>query len=259
MTNTDDLHLPSVAALSALYDTFESPSTEPTSAPVSTPIPTRSVSSSSSSSSSTCTHTATSTPIVIVTTSDTTAAQFDAFVESLPATSKPQTFPSTDGHSWLVATLNQCTSEALWKDSRVAAMCIDSPIVSEDDVDPLSSLPLQDFKRDVPSRPRSNDTEYITSRQAANSPKVVLTDKSHVLTQTNAPVNLDWISALSQQTTLTGNYYDFENYLFDDGEAHSVQAVPWIYYIDGTGFALHAVGDFLYSTCPFHPIMDLRG
>lgn len=173
---------------------------------------------SSSSSSSACTLTATPTPIIVLTTRDTNIGQFNDLVKSLPETALPVTFTSnTEGAFWLVALLDQCTSEALWKDSRVQAMCFDSFVVASDgDVGGTSA----DLDSDeVPTKKRSvEEPEMIVHRGIASNvtdKKAVsrlLTANSHIVEQTNAANNLNWISDFNRQTGVAGPHYDFENF-----------------------------------------------
>ncbi|KAH7395411.1 hypothetical protein BKA64DRAFT_577524, partial [Cadophora sp. MPI-SDFR-AT-0126] len=210
------------------------------------PTPTKSNSptttSKSTSSSSTCTMTATPTPIIIVTNQGTTTQQFNALVDSLPSSSKPQKFTTnTEGHLWLIATLNQCDSEALWDNPNVQAMAIDNYIVADENLDPVTTLPSNYERRSIDEPVIQKDDELtffnntiheIDSRQLSAS--------SHIVAQTNAPDNLDWISGLSRQKGLSGQLYDFENFMYDDGANSPPQPETWVYYIDGSGFAIHS-------------------
>ena len=196
--------------------------------------------------------TATPTPIVIVTKEDTTVPQFQALVSSLPKTAEPMSFTTnTEGHFWLIATLNQCDSEALWDNPHVEGMAIDNYIVLNDDVGPVTKLPTD--ADTAFSRKRSNDEsqqvdkfqheEAVLTFNSTNS-KIVsrdLSDTSHIVEQTNGPDNLNWISALCRQGNLEGPFYNFENFMYDDGANRPTVPQSWVYYVDGDGFAIHSV------------------
>jgi hypothetical protein len=195
--------------------------------------------------------TATPTPIVIVTTEGTTTEQFDNLVASLPQTSKPMTFTTnTEGHFWLIATLNQCTSEALWDNPNVQAMCIDNYIVGDETLEPLTALPtnpdeLPTKKRNSNARRAGHPDGEVNISSNFTGPGIKsrqLSDTSHVVAQTNAADNLNWISAFSRQGNLQGPYYNFENFMYDDGANLPLINPTWVYYIDGSGFAIHSVG-----------------
>ncbi|KAH6694937.1 hypothetical protein BKA61DRAFT_741936 [Leptodontidium sp. MPI-SDFR-AT-0119] len=187
--------------------------------------------SKSTSSSSTCTMTATPTPIIIVANQGTTTQQFNALVDSLPSNAKPQKFTTnTEGHLWLIATLNQCDSEALWDNPNVQAMAIDNYIVGDDYLDPLTALPTNYQRRSTKRSESQRDDEAtflnstiheIDSRQLSGS--------SHIVAQTNAPDNLNWISGLSRQKGLSGQLNDFEDFMYDDGANSPSQPQTWDY------------------------------
>ncbi|PVH72962.1 hypothetical protein DL98DRAFT_608767 [Cadophora sp. DSE1049] len=211
------------------------------------PTPTKSNSptttSKSTSSSTTCTMTATPTPIIIVTKQGTTTQQFNALVDSLPSNAKPQKFTTnTEGHLWLIATLNQCDSEALWDNPNVQAMAIDNYIVGDENLDPLTTLPTNYQRRSTEGSDSQHDDEAAfanTTMHEVDSRQ--LSGSSHIVAQTNAPDNLNWISGLSRQKGLSGQLYDFEDFMYDDGANSPSQPQTWVYYIDGSGFAIHAV------------------
>lgn len=196
--------------------------------------------------------TATPTPVVIVTTLDTTVGQYQELVDSLPKPAKPMKFPQIDGaRMWLLATLDQCTSEALWDNPLVEGMAIDNYLVANDDVDPIRILPTD--PEEIPIRRRdaavhreaaaagaSNAAAKLTPREFA-SEATILNSQSHIVAQTNAPAHLNWLFGLSRQSQLDGNFYDFENYMYDDGANLALPTQPWAYFIDGSGFAIHAV------------------
>lgn len=168
-------------------------------------------------------------------------------MESLPANSKPKTFTTKiEGHFGLIATLDQCTSEALWDNPNVEAMCIDNYVLGDETLEPLTVLPKQAVQRtnekreESAQRPNRTNTSFDFTRQR-NSTKRLLDDTSHVLEQSNAPEHLKWISGFSRQTSIKGPHHDFENFMFDDGDGLSVINQPWIYYIDPAGFAIHSI------------------
>ena len=239
------------ALLGALAEELPGGGNQPTTTPSN---PTSTLSSKTSS--SLCTMTATPTPIVIVTTEETTTEQFNKLVAGLPQTSKPMTFTSnTEGHFWLIATLDQCTSEALWDNPNVQAMCIDNYIVGPDTLDPLTVLPTN--PDELPTKRDSNSKRAGDLDDKANiyfnftGPGVKLrqlTSTSHIVEQTNAADNLNWISAFSRQGNLQGPFYNFENFMYDDGANIPLPTQSWVYYIDGSGFAIHSVGVSLHSS-----------
>lgn len=196
--------------------------------------------------------TATPTPIIVVMTVDTTAGQYQQFVDSLPKTSKPMTFPLIDGaHPWLLATLDQCTAEALWDNLHVQAMAIDNYLVANDDVDPITVLPKNPdelaTKKHTVEQSAQTDSFGGTYNFTQDQPKgllaraTTLSAQSHIVAQTNGPAHLNWLSGLSRQSKLDGNFYNFENYMYDDGANLPLPTQPWAYYIDGSGFAIHSV------------------
>jgi len=191
------------------------------------------------------------TPIVIVTTQGTTSEEFSELVASLPPTSKPMTFTTnTEGHFWLIATLDQCTSEALWDNPNVQAMCIDNYLVGPDTLPPLTALPtnpdeLPTKKRDGNARHATHLDDGVNIPSNFTGPELKsrqLSSTSHIVAQINAADNLNWISGFSRQSNLEGPYYDFEKFMYDDGANLPLQTTTWVYYIDGSGFALHSVG-----------------
>ena len=206
-------------------------------------------------STSSCTMTATATPIVIVTTLGTDEKQFDSLLGSLPKTANPRTFTNTNGHWWMRAILNQCDSEALWDNPIVEAMAIDNFIVANDNVAPLTklpSIPAEDIKReqkmdwntmpagsiDLLVNISGHDAPFV---EYSSAKKKRLDPTSHVMRQGNSPDNLKWISGLPFQHNLLGPYLNYEDYIYDDGEGASTILPSWIYYLDGSGFANHAV------------------
>jgi len=186
----------------------------------------------------------------------TSEADYKALVDSLPVTSKPEQFKTQDASWWILATLDQCTSEALWNNPIVEAMAIDNYIVQmENDPDTItdfSQIPTRpprkrsvaSLYREVP-RNISNSVAQDTNtepekRQPPMNSKLkprVLSPQTHYMMQTNAANSLNWVSALSRQTGLTGPFQDYESYLYDDRALiQSIPVQPWIYYFDSSGF-----------------------
>jgi hypothetical protein len=87
-----------------------------------------------------------------------------------------------------------------------------------------------------------DDAVDVSSNSTGQSVKSKrLTATSHLITQINAADNLNWISAFSRQGNLEGPYYNFEDFTYDDGENLSLINPTWVYYVDGSGFAIHSV------------------
>lgn len=129
-------------------------------------------------------------------------------------------------------------------------MAIDNYIVGDDYLDPLTALPTNYQRRSTKRSESQRDDEAtflnstiheIDSRQLSGS--------SHIVAQTNAPDNLNWISGLSRQKGLSGQLYDFEDFMYDDGANSPSQPQTWVYYIDGSGFAIHSASFTCQSTC----------
>ena len=207
----------------------------------------------SSSSTTTCTETSTPTPIIIVTKYGTSDSEYDDLVRGLPKTADPQQFRGIEiGNWWILATLDQCTSEALWKNPIVEAMAIDQAIVLAENDDPKildddSQTPRlkEEMKKESSSSPGLLIERQLERRD--------LPDTSHLLEQTNSPDHLKWISGLSRQTGLTGPFYDFENYVYDDQARSTLQFQPFVYVLDHGGFVEHEVRYFGRGLNAGHP------
>ncbi|KPM41386.1 hypothetical protein AK830_g5169 [Neonectria ditissima] len=174
-------------------------------------------------SSTTCTATTIQTPIIIMTKKGTTKAQYNELVNSLPK--NQNNVQKTD--SWLpnwiyIATLDQCTSEALWKNSIVQAMSINAKFAS---LDPSESDSADDSTRSTANKREASVNDTLQGR-AVPGPE------SKYLQQTpNSPGHLNWLTQLSRYTQLTGSFLDFEEFIFDDGAAREA-SLSTVYVID---------------------------
>lgn len=212
--------------------------------PTSTPEPTKT--SSSTTSSSTCTYTEGPTPIIVVTKKGTTTLQFQELVNSLPLDKDAETLTESHLAHWsYIGKMDRCTAEKLWDNPIVEAMTINRPIVlfegTDDNVDPST----MDINAPVTKRSTVTKVNYDTSksnlrrRQANGSEPLsarTLSATKRYVTQSDSGTHLRWISGQSRQRTNIGQFYDFEDYLFDDRSLAGAPVFPPRIYIVDTFF-----------------------
>ena len=211
--------------------------------PTSTPQPTKT--STSTSTSSTCTYTEGPTPIIVVTKKGTTTLQFQELVNSLPIDKDSEALTDSYLPNWCyIGKMDRCTAEALWENPIVEAMSIDRLVVifEDNEVDP-STL---DINASLKKRSTVTKVDYepagLKRRQHANGPDPLsartLAASKRLVSQTSSGEHLRWISGQSRQRTNFGQFYDFEDYLYDDRSlAPEVVFRPRLYIVD-TGFLM---------------------
>ncbi|KAL2135249.1 hypothetical protein VTI74DRAFT_9234 [Chaetomium olivicolor] len=213
------------------------PSLPPTMAPTSTPEPTKT--STATKTSSTCTYTEGPTPVIVVTKQGTTTGQFQALVKSLPVDLNSEQLTDSWLPNWAyIGKMDRCTAESLWSNPIVEAMTLDRPIVLFEGTgdDPTAINP------DAPITKRS-ETTIVYNNSARNSRREqrevtgrTLGSTSRYRTQTGSGVHLKWLAAQSNQRSNHGQFYDFEDYLYDDRSLKAPQVFPPRIYIVDTAF-----------------------
>jgi hypothetical protein len=218
------------------------PATQPiTMPPTSTPEPTKT--SSSTSSSSTCTYTETATPVIVVTKKGTTLSQFQELVNSLPLDKDSESLTNSALPHWsYIGKMDRCTAEKLWDNPIVEAMTLNRPIVifEGNDVDPLT------LDVDAPVAKRSTvtkvdyNTHSVHQRRQSDASETLsertLSANKRYVTQADCGVHHRFLSAQSQQKANLGQFYDFEDYLYDDRSLNPPTVFPPRVYIVDTAF-----------------------
>lgn len=215
--------------------------------PSSTPTPTK-TSSSTSSTTTTCTYTEGPTPIIVLTKKGTTRAQFDELVNSLPLDKESTTLTAAYLPHWCyIGEMDRCTAEKLWENPIVEAMTLNRKVVmfDADNVDPRSI----DVNAPVEKRKIVRRTEYPAKRgmkQEGNGTELVrgraLGENKRYVVQFDSGTHLRFISGQSRQKANVGQFYDFEDYLYDD-RSRDVAPVfpPRIYIVDTNFLSTHEV------------------
>ncbi|KAM0663940.1 hypothetical protein ACHAPH_000323 [Verticillium nonalfalfae] len=162
--------------------------------------------------------TATQTPIIIVTQKGTSKDQYDELVRSLPKNEANIQKTNSWLSNWIyIATLDQCTAEALWENPIVLSMSIDAEVTVEDfGLDSSSSATKTPGKRATDSN--TNTTDPLSRTAAAPlQPRSTPGPNSRFKQQTpDSPGHLNWLAQLSRYTQLQGSYLDFEEFIFED-------------------------------------------
>jgi hypothetical protein len=219
-----------------------SQSLPPTMPPTSTPSPTKT--SASRTSSSTCTYTEGPTPVIVVTKKGTTRSQFQELVSSLPVDKESETLTDSWLPNWAyIGEMDRCTAEKLWDNPIVEAMTLNRPIVifESNDVDPSTIDPNAPLaKRVVVSRTDYNNTAAPQRRrspewEATLSERTLASDKRYVY-QSGSGTHIRWIAGQSRQRRNLGQFYDFEEYLYDDRSLKPSDVFPPRIYVVDTAF-----------------------
>ena len=211
--------------------------------PTSTPEPTKT--SSSTSTSSTCTYTEGPTPIIVVTKKGTTTQQFQELVNGLPVDKESETLTDSYLPNWsYMGRMDRCAAEKLWDNPIVEAMSINRAVVifESNEVDP-STLDLHAplTKRSTVTKTSvDSDVAHLNRRQHVNGSDSLsartLAASKHYVTQPNSGGHLRWLSGQSRQRTNMGQFYDFEDYLYDDRTLAAPTVFPPRIYIVDTYF-----------------------
>lgn len=216
-----------------------SQSLPPTMPPTSTPTPTKT--SSSTSSSSTCTYTEGPTPVIVVTKKGTTRSQFQKLVDSLPLDKESETLTDSYLPNWCyIGQMDRCAAEKLWDNPVVEAMTLNRPIVmfGSKDVDPRTINPNAALrKRESVTKVDYNTDSTLSQRREVNGSESMaaraLGANKRYVTQTVSGTHLRWISGQSRQRGNTGQFYAFEDYLYDDRSLNPPAVFPpRIYIVD---------------------------
>ncbi|KAK3902245.1 hypothetical protein C8A05DRAFT_15670 [Staphylotrichum tortipilum] len=193
--------------------------------PTTTPEPTKT--STSTSSSSTCTYTEGPMPVIVVTKKGTTMSQFQGLVNSLPVDKDAEALTNSYLPNWCyIGKMDRCAAEKLWDNPYVEAMSLNRPVVifEGDDVDPATL----DLNAPLKKRSIVNVSDPLSARTLGASKRYV--------TQADSGVHLRWLSGQSRQKGNIGQFYDFEDYLFDDRSLNPAPAFPPRIYIIDTYF-----------------------
>ncbi|KAK4234520.1 peptidase S8/S53 domain-containing protein [Achaetomium macrosporum] len=210
--------------------------------PTSTPSQTKT--STSRTSSSTCTYTEGPTPVIVVTKEGTTLSQFQELVNSLPVDKESETLTDSYLANWAyIGEMDRCTAEKLWDNPIVEAMTLNRPIVifESNDVDPNTISPNAPLaKLSVVSNTDYNSTAAASRRQtpgseATLSERTLAGDKRYVYQSGNG-THLRWIAGQSRQRRNLGQFYDFEEYLYDDRSLKPPDVFPPLIYVVDTSF-----------------------
>lgn len=208
---TDSIYI--VAALAAVIIHFL-----PEGGGGSEPPPSTTTTTTTSSSSTSCSPTMSPTAMVILTTEDTTDAQYKDLVLSLPdSTNNVEIIYEIVNFRVLVADVDDCDIKRLWDNPIVEAMSLEGPYILDDEADDLPVTTKRESLEVVRQEPKhitkdlSNGTADLLDRRVLN-PLVDLN------VQQNSPWHLKLLSGLSHQVggTLAGLFYDFEDYLYAD-------------------------------------------
>ncbi|CRK26458.1 hypothetical protein BN1708_004187 [Verticillium longisporum] len=154
-------------------------------------------------------------------TKGTSKDQYDELVRSLPK--NEANIQKTNGwlSNWIyIATLDQCTAEALWENPIVLSMSIDAEVTVEDfGLDSSSSATNTPGKRATDSNTNMTDSRSRTVA-APLQPRSTPGPNSRFKQQTpGSPGHLNWLTQLSRYTQLQGSYLDFEEFIFEDAAA----------------------------------------
>ncbi|KAK3308375.1 peptidase S8/S53 domain-containing protein [Chaetomium strumarium] len=222
-----------------------SQSLPPTMPPTSTSSATRT--STSRTSSSTCTYTEGPTPVIVVTKKGTTLSQFQELVSSLPVDKESETLTDSYLPNWAyIGEMDRCTAETLWDNPIVEAMTLNRPIVifESNDVDPNTINPNAPLaKRVVVSKTDYNNSTADAHRRRSRGSEAPLSgrtlagDKRYVY-QSGSGTHVRWIAGQSRQRRNLGQFYDFEEYLYDD-RSLKPSAPPRIYVVDTAFLTTH--------------------
>ncbi|KAJ0417535.1 hypothetical protein BJY00DRAFT_303404 [Aspergillus carlsbadensis] len=189
------------------------------------PTTTTTATTTSTSTTSTCTSTATPTTVIVFTKAGASVSEFNKLVASLPKDpSSIQLTNSWQPNFMYVGEMDQCTAEALDDNALVDSWAIDALIDVEDsDTGDASTV----TKR--ASNETANEHDTPSSEKRGNP-----TAQSAFFEQARSPSHLQWISQVSRYTALTGNYYSFDDLIYNDPD-FTLGDAPIIYVID-TGF-----------------------
>ncbi|KAL3485439.1 peptidase S8/S53 domain-containing protein [Aspergillus germanicus] len=181
---------------------------------------------------------------IVFTKQGTTITEFTEFVAGLPK--DPVSIQLTN--SWqpnfmYVGEMDQCTAEALDDNDLVDSWSIDALI------------DVEDFTNSTAATGRSTFNETVADGDAGGLHKRGNpTAQSTFVEQANSPSHLQWLSQVSRYSALTGNYYSFDDLIYNDNfliknkkfnPDFTIGDSPIIYVVD-TGFQNDhplAVGD----------------
>lgn len=221
------------------------PATQP---PTTTPSPT-STRATSSSSSSTCTYTETPTPVIVVTKKGTTTFQFQELVQSLPVDKNSETMTDSYLPNWVyIGEMDRCAAEKLWDNPIVEAMTLNRPVAifESNDVDPStidinapvtkrSVVTKRDFNNNADSTSQRQPSANNSSEPSVLSERTLAADKQYVQ-QVGSGYGLRFLAGQSHQKANSGQFYDFEEYLYDDRSLKASTVFPPRIYIMDTAF-----------------------
>ncbi|KAG7125132.1 hypothetical protein HYQ46_010551 [Verticillium longisporum] len=175
--------------------------------------------------------------------------QYDELVRSLPK--NEANIQKTNGwlSNWIyIATLDQCTAEALWENPIVLSMSIDAEVTVEDfGLDSSSSATNTPGKRATDSNTNMTDSRSRTVA-APLQPRSTPGPNSRFKQQTpGSPGHLNWLTQLSRYTQLQGSYLDFEEFIFEDAAARDNEKST-VFVIDQNFLRTHVVSLQLEDT-----------
>ncbi|KAL3456958.1 hypothetical protein BJX64DRAFT_293642 [Aspergillus heterothallicus] len=173
-------------------------------APTTTTIASTTTTTTTTTTTSSCTATATPTTIIVFTKQGSSVSDYDELF-------------------MYVGEMDQCTAEALDDNPLVDSWAIDADLEVEDfDTDETSTTAKRSMRNETNTDERSDYTRR-------GNP----TAQSDFFQQAKSPSHLQWLSQVSRYTALTGNYYSFDDLVYNDPDF--TIGPPPIIYIDLAG------------------------
>ncbi|KAL5334298.1 hypothetical protein BJX70DRAFT_405543 [Aspergillus crustosus] len=207
---------------------------QPTSTTTTTTV-TATTTTTTSSSTTSCTATAVTTPVVIFTKEGTSLVEFKELISDFPNNEDSiQLTESWQPSFMYVGLIDLCNAEQLSINPVVESWAVDALL----DVEGVEAedTPASKISTDT-KKPRSPKAKSSSDDQAKqrNTERNVPTDGSTFVQQSRSPGHLQWLSQVSRYTKLNGNYYSFDDLIYDDVGDITGDYLPLIYVVD-TGF-----------------------
>jgi hypothetical protein len=122
-----------------------------------------------------------------------------------------------------VGDVDECTAETLDDNAIVDSWSIDALIDIEDFTDSSTATKRSTYNETAEAQPVAD----FGKRGNPNA-------QSAFFQQANSPSHLQWLSQVSRYTALTGEYYSFDDLIYNDPD-FTIGQTPIIYVVD-TGF-----------------------
>ncbi|KAH7310837.1 peptidase S8/S53 domain-containing protein [Stachybotrys elegans] len=227
------------AILGSLIEVLLDTATAPNQPPRPTITATRSVSTTTTS--STCTATATQSPVIIITKEGTSRSEFNDMMQKLPKVEDSLALTSGVFPSFIYfTTVDECIADTLYDEFPIIDVWnVDADLEMDGKSFPETkkrSEPVKKTKRHDPGSVHPESSEAPSLQERA-----IPSDDSRFVYQRNSPHHLQWLSQVSRYGNLRGEYYNFDEFVYDAGESALFPRLnPIIYVIDSEFVNTHS-------------------